>query len=61
VGLSVDEINNWPVAVSKVTAEDVQRVAAKYLDIRRSVTGTLIPVAPTAESDASKPTTAKKS
>jgi len=49
------------VAVSKVTAEDVKRVAAKYLDIRNSVTGTLIPTPPTAESDTTKPATAKKS
>ena len=62
VGLSIDEINNWPVAVAKVTADDVKRVANKYLDIRRSVTGTLIPVAPTAESEtAVKPAPAKKS
>ena len=61
VGMPIEEINNWPEAVSKVTIQDVQRVAAKYLDIRRSVTGTLIPIAPTAESEVVKPATAKKS
>mgnify|MGYP001066387956 CR=1 FL=1 len=62
VGLSIEEIDNWPVAVAKVTADDVKRVANKYLDIRRSVTGTLIPVAPTAESEtAVKPAPPKKS
>ena len=61
VGLSIDEINNWPVAVAKVTADDVKRVANKYLDIRRSVTGTLIPVAPTAESETAVKPAPKKS
>ena len=61
VGLTIDEINNWPVTVSKVTADDVKRVANKYLDIRHSVTGTLIPIPPAAESDTTKPATAKKS
>jgi hypothetical protein len=50
------------VAVAKVTADDVQRVATSIWTIRRSVTGTLIPVAPTAESEtAVKPAPAKKS
>jgi hypothetical protein len=47
--------------VSKVTADDVKRVANKYLDIRHSVTGTLIPIPPAAESDTTKPAAAKKS
>ena len=45
LGLTIEQINGWPAAIAKVTAADVKRVAAKYLDIRRSVTGTLIPVA----------------
>jgi zinc protease len=61
VGLTIDEINNWPVTVSKVTADDVKRVANKYLDIRHSVTGTLIPTQPSAESETTKPAPAKKS
>jgi len=52
LGLTVEQINNWPVAIAKVTADDVKRAAAKHLDIRHSVTGTLIPVAPEPESDA---------
>jgi hypothetical protein len=35
-----------------VTAEDITRVAAKYLDIRHSVTGRLIPTPPEPESTA---------
>jgi hypothetical protein len=38
----------------------VKRVAAKYFDIRHSVTGTLIPVPPEAESDAAKKPAAGK-
>jgi zinc protease len=43
LGLTIDQINNWPAGIAKVTAQQVKEVAAKYLDIRRSVTGTLIP------------------
>jgi zinc protease len=60
LGLTVEQINNWPVAIAKVTADDVKRVAAKYFDIRHSVTGTLIPVPPEAESDAAKKPAAGK-
>jgi zinc protease len=56
IGLTIEQINGWPAAIAKVTAEDVKRAAVKHLDIRRSVTGTLIPAAPDAESGApSKP------
>jgi zinc protease len=62
LGMTVEEIDNWPVAIAKVTADDVKRVAGKYFDIRRSVTGTLIPVPPAAEADSAiKPAAAKKS
>jgi zinc protease len=54
LGLTIDQINGWPDAIAKVTAEDVKRAAVKHFDIRQSVTGTLIPVAPEAESDAIK-------
>jgi hypothetical protein len=36
-------------------------VANKYLDIRHSVTGTLIPTQPSAESETTKSAPAKKS
>jgi zinc protease len=62
LGQTIEQINNWPAAVAKVTAEDVKRVADKVLDIRRSVTGTLLPVPPEPESDAAlKPASANKS
>jgi zinc protease len=54
IGLTVDQINNWPAAITKVTADDVRRAAVKHFDIRRSVTGTLIPVAPTPENEAAQ-------
>ena len=52
LGLTIEQINDWPAAIAKVTAEDVKRAAAKHLDIRRSVTGRLIPTPPEPESDA---------
>ncbi|MGQ0457855.1 MAG: M16 family metallopeptidase [Hyphomicrobium sp.] len=43
VGQTVADIEGWPDAISKVTLADVKRVAGEYLDIRRSVTGYLMP------------------
>ena len=48
IGQTIEQINNWPAAIAKVTAEDIVHVANKHLDIRKSVTGTLIPVPPEA-------------
>jgi zinc protease len=61
LGLTVEQINNWPARIAKVTAADVQRVAARYLDLRSSVTGTLTPAPPADESVAGPPATDKKS
>ena len=61
LGLTIEQINAWPAAIAKVTAEDVKRAAAKYFDIRRSVTGTLIPTAPDAGSDCRAKPAADKS
>ena len=52
LGLTIDQVNDWPAAIARVTAEDVQRVAAKHFDIRHSVTGRLIPTPPEPESTA---------
>ena len=46
VGRTLQDIEQWPARISKVTLDDVKKVATKYLDIRHSVTGTLIPIAP---------------
>ncbi len=43
VGRTVADIEGWPEALSKVTLDDIKKVAAEYLDVRRSVTGYLIP------------------
>ncbi len=46
VGRTLKDIEQWPARIAKVTLDDVKTAAAKYLDIRHSVTGTLIPIAP---------------
>jgi len=46
VGRTVEDIEAWPERIAKVTLDDIKMVAHRYLDPRRSVTGTLIPVAP---------------
>ncbi|MFA5900326.1 MAG: pitrilysin family protein [Hyphomicrobium sp.] len=43
VGRTISEIEGWPAAISQVTTDDVKAVALKHLDIRRSVTGLLLP------------------
>lgn len=45
VGSTIKDIEEWPERLAKVTAAEVQ-AAVRHLDIRRSVTGTLLPVAP---------------
>lgn len=43
VGRTVADVEAWPANISKVTADDVKKVAAQYLDLKDSVTGYLIP------------------
>jgi zinc protease len=43
IGRTIADIEEWPDRVAKVTAADVKKVAAKYLDLQSSVTGYLIP------------------
>ncbi len=45
VGSTIKDIEEWPERLAKVTADEV-KAAVRHLDIRRSVTGTLLPVAP---------------
>jgi zinc protease len=61
LGLTIDQINGWPAAIAKVTVTQVIEAAAKYLDIRRSVTGTLVPTAPSPENLPAPPASAKRS
>jgi zinc protease len=48
VGRKIEDVEQWPDRISKVTAADVVDVARTYLDVRRSVTGTILPVPPDA-------------
>ena len=52
VGRTIQDVEEWPDRISKVTVADLQKVARKYLDLRRSVTGTLLPIAPDGETKA---------
>jgi zinc protease len=49
VGRTIADIEGWPDAIQKVTLADVKAAAEKHLDIRRSVTGHMIPAPATAE------------
>lgn len=42
-GLTIDEIEAWPDLVAAVTVEDVNAAARYVFDLRRSVTGVLLP------------------
>lgn len=48
IGQSIAEVESLPERIRKVTLDDVKRVANLYLDIRASVTGTLVPQAASA-------------
>ena len=43
VGRTVADVEAWPANLSKVTINDVKKIAAQYLDMRGSVTGYLVP------------------
>ena len=43
IGLTLEDVENWPAAISKVTAEEVKKAASTYLIDRRAVTGWLVP------------------
>lgn len=45
-GSTVEDVEEWPDRIKKVTAADVQRVAARYLGPSHSVTGFLLPSEP---------------
>jgi zinc protease len=42
-GGKIEDIAQWPAKIRAVTADDVKRVARDVLDLRRSVTGLLVP------------------
>jgi zinc protease len=43
IGRTVEDVESWPERVELVTPEQVQAAALHVLDIRRSVTGLLLP------------------
>jgi zinc protease len=42
-GMTIEAIESWPDRISKVTLDDVKKMAAKHLVIEHSVTGRLLP------------------
>lgn len=58
IGRSIAEIKAWPKQIEAVTADDVKKAAEKYLDRRRSVTGTLSPLPPPATAGSAPAATA---
>jgi zinc protease len=51
VGRTVADVESWPEAIKNVSAADIKDAAVKFLELRASVTGTMIPVAPDAVSE----------
>jgi zinc protease len=45
VGSTIADVEEWPDRIRKVSLDDIKAAAVKFLDIRRSVTGTMIPTA----------------
>ncbi len=43
VGRTIDQIESWPAEIRKVSLDDVKAAAARYFDIKASVTGYLLP------------------
>ena len=43
IGLTAEDVETWPERVEAVTAEQVLAAARHVLDLRRSVTGLLLP------------------
>ena len=43
VGRTVEQIENWPKDIAKVTADDIKKVAAEYFDMHHSVSATMQP------------------
>ena len=50
-GQTVEDVQNWPERIQKVTLQQVQDAAKKYLRIESSVTGLLMPLEQNAEAE----------
>ncbi len=60
IGRTIADVEAWPDRLQRVTAADVKKVAAKYLDPQASVTGLLIPPAEEAAAADKKPAEARQ-
>jgi zinc protease len=54
IGRTIADVEEWPDRVGQVTAADVKKVAAKYLELQLSVTGYLVPHKPEDDATADK-------
>jgi zinc protease len=52
IGRTIADVEEWPQRLGRVSAADVKKAAAKYLDLQSSVTGFLIPQADATEAAA---------
>lgn len=43
VGRTIAQVEAWPEMISRVTLDDIKKAAQKYLDLKASVTGRLVP------------------
>ncbi|MEZ5776698.1 MAG: insulinase family protein, partial [Hyphomicrobiaceae bacterium] len=55
VGQTVADIDTWPAELAKITAADIKAAAARWLDLKRSVTGRLLPEASQAAAPSAAP------
>ena len=54
-GMTIEDVEAWPVRLKKVTVDDVKAVAQKYLVDKNSVTGYLLPFPDQTSSIGEKP------
>ena len=45
IGRTIADVEEWPERLGRVSAADIKKAAAKYLDMQSSVTGFIIPQA----------------
>ena len=45
IGLTIEDVEEWPDRIEAVTPDDVQNAAREFLDMEEAVTGTLAPIA----------------
>ncbi len=58
VGQTVQEVDEWPDRIAKVTLEDVKKAADTYLDMTKSVSGELLPESAGARAESAPPASA---